>query len=382
MDAPAFLRPALAGAAATLSGIGLARFAFVPLFPLMVAAGWVNPAGAGLIGAANLAGYLVGALSGRVLGRRLGTARTLDLGMGLAALSFAACAWNGGTLHFVFWRGLAGVAGGLLMALAGPAVQWAVAPSRRGQAGGIVVAGVGTGAILAALLVPITIPYGLSASWLGLSGLVVVLWACVHRLWPDAALSPVSVADEAPLEGVPVLMVAYGLSGAGMVAHMVYLSDLAVHGRGLSPGLGAGIWLLFGIGAVLGTLGSGRVADRLGGARTLTLWLALQVVAVGAALPAWTASLVLSGFLGGFAGVGVSAVGLARSREVGGGRVSLIWSAATASYAVAQAATAFLLAAIFARSTSHAALFETCLALSIAGLVVSAWRPASERRAA
>ena len=33
------LKPAFAGAAATLSGIGLARFAYVPLFPAMVAAG-------------------------------------------------------------------------------------------------------------------------------------------------------------------------------------------------------------------------------------------------------------------------------------------------------------------------------------------------------
>ncbi len=37
-----FLRPALTVAAATLSGIGLARFSYVPLFPIMVSAGWVG----------------------------------------------------------------------------------------------------------------------------------------------------------------------------------------------------------------------------------------------------------------------------------------------------------------------------------------------------
>ena len=41
------LGPAFAGAAATLSGIGLARFAYVPLFPVMVAAGWVSGAEGG-----------------------------------------------------------------------------------------------------------------------------------------------------------------------------------------------------------------------------------------------------------------------------------------------------------------------------------------------
>jgi hypothetical protein len=70
MDAPAtanFLRPALAGAAATCAGNGLARFAYVPLFPAMVVAGWVDGGGAGLLGAAALAGYLAGVLgAGRV----------------------------------------------------------------------------------------------------------------------------------------------------------------------------------------------------------------------------------------------------------------------------------------------------------------------------
>jgi hypothetical protein len=51
--APSSLSPAFAGAAATLSGIGLARFAYVPLFPAMVAAGWVTGAEGGFLGAVN-----------------------------------------------------------------------------------------------------------------------------------------------------------------------------------------------------------------------------------------------------------------------------------------------------------------------------------------
>src|SRR4051812_33955282 len=102
------LSPAFAGAAATLSSIGLARFAYVPLFPAMVAAGWVTGAEGGLLGAMNLAGYLIGVLGGRTLAARFGTARTLDAGMGLAALAFAACAWNGGLAWLAVWRAAAG----------------------------------------------------------------------------------------------------------------------------------------------------------------------------------------------------------------------------------------------------------------------------------
>src|SRR5262249_30419904 len=98
------LGPAFAGAAATLSGIGLARFAYVPLFPAMVTAGWVTGPEGGLLGAMNLAGYLVGVLGGRTLAVRVGTPRALDTGMGLAALAFAACAWNGGLAWLALWR--------------------------------------------------------------------------------------------------------------------------------------------------------------------------------------------------------------------------------------------------------------------------------------
>src|SRR3954469_3105668 len=180
--APSALRPALAGAAATLSGIGLARFAYVPLFPAMVAAGWVTGAEGGFLGAVNLAGYLIGVLGGRMLAGRFGMARTLDAGMGLAALAFAACAWNGGVVWLAVWRTVAGLAGGSLMALAGPAVQGAVAPAQRGAAGGIVITGVGGGVIIASLVVPMLLPTGLPTAWLALAALVLALAALVLAL--------------------------------------------------------------------------------------------------------------------------------------------------------------------------------------------------------
>src|SRR3954466_6998334 len=60
VPASSSLSPAFAGAAATLSSIGLARFAYVPLFPAMVATSWVSGAEGGFLGAVNLAGYLIG----------------------------------------------------------------------------------------------------------------------------------------------------------------------------------------------------------------------------------------------------------------------------------------------------------------------------------
>ncbi len=365
------LRPAWAGAGAICAGVGLARFAYVPLFPAMVGAGWVDGGGAGLLGAANLSGYLIGVLAGRRLAALLGVPRSLDVGMALAALAFAFCAIDGGLSWFAFWRGLAGVAGGFLMSLVGPAVQASVGPEWRGVAGGLVMGGAGGGIIAAGLLVPLLLEGGLVAAWLGLAVATALIWALVRPRWPDPPALPAAEALQ-PVPPAWRLLLAYGLSGAGMVAPMVYLADLAVRGRGLPIEAAAAIWMGFGAGAIAGTLLGGRFAGRLGGRRVLPAWLAVQVVALALALLPWWPGLAMAGALGGFAGVGATAVTLAAAREVAGAQAGVVWVRATAGYAVAQAGTAFALAALFAATgDSHAAVFGAGLVLSVAALGVA-----------
>src|ERR1700676_4200213 len=100
---PAWLSPA-AGLCASLGGLGLARFAYPPLIPALIAAKWFSPADAVYLGAANLAGYLAGALVARQLGARLGSVRTLRAMMVLASLCCFACAMPVSFLWFFAWR--------------------------------------------------------------------------------------------------------------------------------------------------------------------------------------------------------------------------------------------------------------------------------------
>jgi MFS family permease len=369
---------AWAGAGAIAAGIGLARFAYVPLFPAMVTAGWVDGAGAGLLGAGNLAGYLLGVAAGRWLAARAGVPRALDAGMALAILSFAACAWPGGLVWLFLWRALAGAAGGVLMALAGPAVQASVGASARGFAGGIVLAGAGSGIILAGLIVPLLLAGGLPLAWLGLAGAVAAIWWAARRAWPDPPALP-AVAADGTVPRAGWLLLAYALSAAGMVPPMVYLADLAVRGQGLPIVWASAIWLGFGAGAVAGTLLGGRLAGRLGGRRVLPAWMAAQVAALGLALLPHPAALALAGPLGGFAGIGATAVTLAATREIAGPRAATIWVRATALYAVTQAAMGFALAALFgATGDSHAAVFGVGLAASL-GALAAAWAGRKEK---
>ena len=91
-----------------LDGIGLGRFAYTPLIPAVIEAGWASPSAAAYIGAANLAGYLVGALAALRLAGRFPVAAILRMMMVLATASFFACAWPLSESWLVGWRGVAG----------------------------------------------------------------------------------------------------------------------------------------------------------------------------------------------------------------------------------------------------------------------------------
>ncbi len=367
---PPHLRPALAGAAATCSGNGLARFAYVPLFPAMVTAGWVDGGEAGMLGATAILGYLIGILAARRVGRALGVPRTLDLGMAVVVVSLAACAWQAGFWWLMGWRTLAGVAGGFLVGLAGPAAQASVPARARGAAGGIVMGGVGFGIALGAVAVPALLPLGIAATWLGLAGLVLLVWLLAHPRWPAMEMR---AAAGAARPGTPpggwLLIATYGLHGAGMVPPMVYLADLAARGRGLGIETGAALWLVFGAVGVAGSVLAGRVADRIGGAPTLRLWLLAQAVALGLALPPWPWMVLPMAALAGFAAVGTAGVTLSVTRQIApdsAAQAAALWVHSTAAFAVAQTVTGFALAALFAATgESHAAVFGAGLLLSL-----------------
>src|SRR5437764_8059890 len=115
------LRATLAALSANLVGIGLARFGYTPLIPALIAAGWFTPSAAFYLGAANLAGYLAGALGVRAIAMRTGAAVLLRGAMLLTAASLLACALPLGFAWFFVWRFLSGATGGVLMALGAPA---------------------------------------------------------------------------------------------------------------------------------------------------------------------------------------------------------------------------------------------------------------------
>ena len=174
-ESTASWRAISAALCANLVGVGLASFAYTPLIPALIAAHWYSASSTVYLGAANLAGYLAGALLATRMTERLGAVPTLRLMMAVATAAFFACAFPLSFWWYFVWRIGSGVAGGVLMALAAPLVLPQFPPSRRGLASGAIFTGVGLGIAASGTLVPVLMRAGLAQTWFGLGLLASML---------------------------------------------------------------------------------------------------------------------------------------------------------------------------------------------------------------
>ncbi|MFM0347416.1 YbfB/YjiJ family MFS transporter [Paraburkholderia sp. RL17-347-BIC-D] len=393
---PAFnvWRGTLAGASASLVGIGLARFAYTPLLPAIVSAHWFPASTAAYLGAANLGGYLAGALAGGWLARRFDATFVLRAMMLLVTVAFVACAFPVSFLWFFGWRFASGLAGGALMVLAAPTVLAHVTPSRKGFASGAIFSGIGLGIAASGTIVPILLRQGLMQTWLGLAAISLALTAVAWNGWPGRGESAVQHTAHHrghgrsyPAASMRALYTEYALNAVGLVPHMIFLVDFVARGLGKGLDVGAQYWVLFGLGAIVGPLLSGHLADRTGFGPALRVAYLLQIVAV--ALPAVVrgpAALIVSSVVVGAFVPGIVALVLGRVNELLAHHPAAqkgAWSAATTSFAVLQAVAAYGLSFLFAHDGgNYATLFvigAASLALALAVDLFAALRFGSKQ---
>jgi predicted MFS family arabinose efflux permease len=360
---------------ASLIGIGLARFAYTPLLPALIGAAWFTPAEAAYLGAINLIGYLAGALLAQPLVARRSARSVLRAMMLLATIAFFACAFELGFVWFTVWRLGAGIAGGVIMVLAAPTILPHVPAGRRGLVSGVIFTGVGLGIAASGTLVPLLLGVGVIATWCGLGACAALLTALAWHGWPagDAWSRPIHgarVAARVASPAIRALLLAYGLTAAGLVPHMVFLVDFIARGLNQGVAVGARAWIAFGIGAMAGPLLLGRLADRIGFGLALRLVFAAGAVAVALPLAATDAvALTVSSLIAGACTPGAVPLAFGRAQELTRDpeETRRVWRAATTSYALFQAAGAALCAELFARTGSHVPLF----AVGAAALVLA-----------
>jgi len=383
------LRPAsagwgtLAGFCASLVGIGLARFAYTPLLPAIIGGQWFDPSKAAYLGAANLAGYLAGAMFGRSMAAKTSTAFTLRAMMVLASLAFFACAWPVSFMWFFAWRFLSGTAGGALMVLAAPTVLAHVPASRRGLAGGVIFMGVGVGIAASGTLVPLLLEQGLRQTWLGLGLICLVLTAIAWRGWPSEPAPVANPTDHhrpAANGTLKALYVEYALNAAGWVPHMIFLVDFVARGMGQGLEVGAQYWMLFGIGATVGPLLAGVLADRIGFGRALRLSFIIEAISVGVpALGLGSIWLMVSSVVVGAFVTGTVPLVLGRLHEILArhpAQQRSAWQTATVGFALFQAVAAYGLSFLFSYSGgNYSVLFMIGTSAMVLAFVIDVVAP-------
>ncbi|RLK50181.1 putative MFS family arabinose efflux permease [Alkalispirillum mobile] len=359
------LRLALAGLAATLVGVGLARFAYAPLITPMVEQGWFSATQTAWLGAANLLGYLIGALAGAPLARRFGPARVIRVNLILTTVALAACLWPWGFAWFALWRGVAGVGGAILMVVAVSEALSRTPAAQRPAVGAIIFSGIGIGVALSGIVLPGMADRHAAMGWAVLAGTALLATAISLRAW--GRNRPGAHADPGQAKGhwrpggqegrtaILLLAACYCLVAVGYIPHTVFWVDYLAREVGMGLGQASAYWTLFGLGALMGALLAGSAARQHGFAPTLALTLGLMALAT--LLPSvWHFGPLLfasSLFIGATTPGMVVLVSGRLAELCPPGQQARLWGRLTAAFALAQGVAAWAHSALFGWANSY-----------------------------
>ena len=295
-------RIAAAGLASLGIAMGIGRFAFTPLLPMMLADGVIDLSSASWLASANYFGYLVGALLCTFqpwMWRRLRIARppqpTVLVRCGLVATAVLTLSM---ALHvpsaWPLLRFLAGVASALVFVYTS---QWCLsrlAASGVPTMGALIYTGPGAGIVLSGLAATAMVALNRSAAlgWLLFGVLAAVLtalvWPAFHEPGPVAEargrpVQPSRAVGAKDRAEMALLAVAYGLAGFGYIVTATFLPVIARQALPGSAWLDL-FWPIFGVGVIAGAVIASRVRATANMRLLLAACYAMQAAGVAASL--------------------------------------------------------------------------------------------------
>lgn len=380
MDTPPRLVSASAFAIAVAGGLSLAvamgigRFAFTPMLPLMMRSGEIDVGVGGWVAAANYLGYLIGAMTAS---RVPLTPKWLAVSsLVLTAALTSAMSISGPPWAWIALRLLAGVCSAWAFVSTSVWCLGALAQRGRPALSGAVYCGVGAGIAAAGLYCLIAAVVGVSASslWIQLGFIALVLTSAavaILRAVP-AQLIVHAPTDSGPehAKGTTGLVICYGALGFGYILPATFLPVLAraIVGEGAMFGLA---WPVFGLMAAVSTLAAASVSRR---ASRLSVWaVSHAIMGVGVLLPSlWRSgvAVAISALLVGGTFMVVTMAGIQEIRARAVGDPTRMVARMTAAFALGQIAgpvcsSLLLHVPAFAQSGLNIALQVAAAALAL-----------------
>ena len=340
MRQPSALGLAFTGMIALVVAIGIGRFAFTPILPMMQKDFGVTLRAAGLLASANYVGYLAGALSAIWL-RIAPAAVVRGSALATAALT-AAMGLTTNALAWLLLRGLAGIASAWVLIFASSWILQELAQQKRGGLGGVMFGGVGLGIILAGLLclLFLNLEWSAAQAWYALAAIAFVLTVATWPVWRDAkrtsAAPSASPGSSLTSRGNLRLIWSYGSFGFGYIVPATFLPAMA-RDVVADPAVFGWAWPVFGAAALSSVLLAGRLSARFS---YRGIWFVSQwIMAAGIVVPmVWggIAGIVVSALLVGGTFVVATMAGLQEGRRVAGAAATQLLAAMTASFAIGQ----------------------------------------------
>jgi len=326
------------GIVALAVAIGIGRFAFTPLMPLMIRDRMVDASTGAEWAAANYLGYLVGALTAARMNRLM--KRNLSFALGGVAVSTAAVAFIHTSLAGAALRFVAGIFSAWVLVLASSLCLATLAREGVSKLGAWIYTGVGIGITLAGVLAWLGGAQSAWLLWLELGALAAIGAVYVVKAIPHTSDGPAASVSggSGPVRGYTGLIICYGTFGFGYIVPATFLPALA-HAQVKNPLVFGLTWPVFGIAAAVSVA---IVARLLSAVPRRRVWAMAQgLMALGTALPVFTqrlGSLTSSAMLVGGTFMVTTMAGLQLARESVPANPTPLLARMTAAFAAGQIA--------------------------------------------
>jgi MFS family permease len=365
---------ALTGLLALAVAMGIGRFAFTPILPMMQVDAGLSLAAGGWLASANYLGYLLGALSAMALRVQATTAIRAGLvTIGITTLGM------GVVHHVAAWvvlRLLAGIASAWVLIYVSAWSLERLTPLRRPVLNSTVYAGVGTGIAVAGVVCLVLMRANASSAqaWIGLGflslGATTGIWSMIRSHGARAARAA-DAAHRWDAESVR-LVFCYGSFGFGYIIPATFLPVMAREVID-DPAIFGWSWPVFGAAAASSTFAVAALARVMPNRR---LWMVSQLtMAVGVAVPVlWPgiAGIMLAALFVGGTFVVCTMLGLQEARLVAGPHATGLMAAMTAAFALGQILGPLSVSyAIRAGMDIGTALLVACALLLLSGVALT-----------
>lgn len=314
-------------AAALAAAMGIGRFAYTPILPLMTAHAGLTAQAAGQLATANYVGYLIGAVGAAASPRLARSVTACRASLATLVATLAAMTLCTNVIEWGFLRLVAGIASALVFVIA---VNTLIDHGHPARHTGWAFSGVGIGIALSAAL-PATGNW--QGAWWAATVLAAVLSAVAWFMRPGVAdETSKAPAGQANARGPLItLMTSYTLEGVGYIIAGTFLVAAVAQ---QSPGaLGTGVWLLVGLAAAPSAALWARFTGRFSYPALLVAALLLQAAGIAGAGTGNSVAALVGAVLFGGTFIGISTLALAAGRALQfPGAVALL----TTGYSVGQ----------------------------------------------